>query len=86
MAPVHVTLRAIYRYRPELARGVVLHFVAWVGSGLEGYFALHLMGIGVGLGAVLTIESLLYTLLRTVALQARATSLSVHLRSWHGKR
>jgi putative membrane protein len=66
MAPVHATLRAIYRYRPGLARGVALHFVAWVGSGVEGYFALHLMGVGLGIGAILAIESLLYAI-RSIA-------------------
>jgi putative membrane protein len=59
-ASVQSAIHAIYRYPRGLAFGFLLHLVAWIANGIEGYVALRFMGVPIGIGAVLAIESLLY--------------------------
>jgi glycosyltransferase 2 family protein len=59
-APVQSAIRAIYNHPMGLSVGLALHLVGWIGSGIEAYLALHFMGIPIGFGPVLAIESLLY--------------------------
>lgn len=64
--PMLDALDAVYAHRGALAAGFVLHLVGWIASAIEAWIALRLMGIGLGIGAVITIESLLYAI-RSVA-------------------
>ncbi len=64
--PLQQALDDIYARRGGLATGFTLHFAAWIASAGEAWLALHFMGVDLGLGAVLTIESLLYAI-RSVA-------------------
>jgi putative membrane protein len=64
--PLQQTFDDIYARRGALAVGFTLHFAAWIVSAGEAWLALHFMGVDLGLGAVLTIESLLYAI-RSVA-------------------
>ncbi len=64
--PLQQSLDEIYARRSGLAAGFALHFAAWIVSAGEAWLALHLMGIDLGIAAVLTIESLLYAI-RSVA-------------------
>lgn len=56
----------IYAHRLGLAAGFTLHLAAWIASAAQAWLALHLMGVGLGIGAVLAIESMLYAI-RSVA-------------------
>ena len=64
--PLQQTLDEIYARRGGLAAGFMLHFAAWIASAGEAWLALHLMGVDLGIAAILTIESLLYAI-RSVA-------------------
>jgi putative membrane protein len=59
-ASVQSLIHAIYGHPRGLSLGLALHLVGWIGNGMEAYLALHFMGIPIGLGPVLAIESLLY--------------------------
>jgi putative membrane protein len=64
--PMQHALDAIYAARSGLAAGFALHLGAWLASAFEAWLALHLMGVDLGIAAILTIESLLYAI-RSVA-------------------
>lgn len=64
--PMLDALDEVYAHRGALAAGFVLHLAAWIASAIEAWIALRLMGVGLGIGAVITIESLLYAI-RSVA-------------------
>lgn len=64
--PIQRALDTIYAGRPSLAAGFALHLAAWIASAFEAWLALHLMGVDLGVAAILTIESLLYAI-RSVA-------------------
>lgn len=66
MAALGDQLDAIYRRPLRVITSVLLHLSGWVFSGCGAWAALALMGTPLSLGAVLTIESLIFTL-RTVA-------------------
>jgi glycosyltransferase 2 family protein len=57
---------AIYRRPGAVMVAALLHFAAWVVSGIEAWVALRFMGSGLGLGPVIAMESLLYAI-RSVA-------------------
>jgi glycosyltransferase 2 family protein len=59
-ASVQSAIHAIYGYPRGLALGILLHLVGWIANGVEAYIALRFMGVPIGIGAVLAIESLLY--------------------------
>ncbi|HWL46307.1 MAG TPA: lysylphosphatidylglycerol synthase domain-containing protein [Sphingomonadaceae bacterium] len=59
-------LDAIYRRPVHVCGGFLLNLLAWVASGAGAWIALRLMGVEISLAAVLTIESLVFTL-RSVA-------------------
>ncbi|MGI4876311.1 MAG: lysylphosphatidylglycerol synthase domain-containing protein [Janthinobacterium lividum] len=63
---VHDTLAAIYRNRPGLLLSFAANLAAWLASGTGAWLALQLMGVDIGLVAVLAIESLIFTV-RSVA-------------------
>jgi len=60
MTTMQDAIHACYESPSRLALGSSLHVVGWIGNGIEAWIALLLMGVNVGLPAVLTIESLLY--------------------------
>jgi putative membrane protein len=64
--PMLDALDAVYTHRGSLAVGFVLHLAGWLASAIETWIALHLMGVDLGIAAVITIESLLYAI-RSVA-------------------
>jgi len=66
MAALGDQLDAIYRQPPRVIASFLLHLAGWVFSGCGAWAALALMGTPLPIGAVLTIESLIFTL-RTVA-------------------
>jgi putative membrane protein len=59
-------LNAIYRQPLRVCAGFLLNLLAWAASGAGAWIALRLMGVEISLAAVLTIESLIFTL-RSVA-------------------
>jgi len=59
-------LDAIYRRPLHVCGGFLLNLLAWMASGAGAWIALRLMGVEISLAAVLTIESLVFTL-RSVA-------------------
>jgi putative membrane protein len=59
-------LNAIYRRPLRVCAGFLLNLLAWLASGAGAWIALRLMGVEISLAAVLTIESLIFTL-RSVA-------------------
>ena len=59
-------LAEVYARRRAVVAAFLAHFIAWIGSGLAGYFALMLMGRPMPLVSILTIEALIFAL-RTVA-------------------
>jgi putative membrane protein len=61
-ASVQDSIRSIYRMRGNLLLGILLHFLGWIATGIEAWIALRFMGVAVGPGAVLVIESLLYAI------------------------
>ena len=64
--PLQEALDDIYARRGGLAAGFLLHLAGWIANAGEAWLALHLMGVELGVAAVLTIESLLYAI-RSVA-------------------
>ncbi len=66
LAPVGEALRDIWNRSGALWLAGLLHFGAWIVSGVEAWLALHFMGLGIGLASVLAIESLLHAI-RSVA-------------------
>jgi len=66
LARVQNEVAAIYGRPGRVWAGTALHFACWLASGLEAWLALRLMGVSIGIGAVLSIESLLYAI-RSVA-------------------
>lgn len=63
---VRAELARIYTQRSRVAAAFGFNLAAWVASGLGGWLALHLMGVPISLWAVLSLESLIFTL-RSVA-------------------
>ncbi len=64
--PILDAIDDVYAHRGALAAGFLLHATGWIASAIETWIALHLMGIDIGIAAVITIESLLYAV-RSVA-------------------
>jgi putative membrane protein len=64
--PLQNALDEIYAARGGLVAGFLVHFAGWIASAGEAWLALHFMGVGLSVTAVLTIESLLYAI-RSVA-------------------
>jgi putative membrane protein len=65
-ADVEADLATLYRRRGALVASFLLHLLAWVASGAGAWFGLQLLGVGVSLGNVIIVESLIFTL-RTAA-------------------
>jgi glycosyltransferase 2 family protein len=65
-AALHVDIADIYARATRLWASFALHLACWIVSAVEIWLALRFMGAPLGLGAVLVIESLLYTV-RSVA-------------------
>jgi putative membrane protein len=65
-ASIHSAIQKIYRRVGALCGVGALHFIAWVASSVEAWFALLLLGRGLSIGSVIAIESLLYAI-RSVA-------------------
>jgi glycosyltransferase 2 family protein len=63
---VQAEIHKAYARRGGVALCFLLHLVAWIGTSTEAWLALHLMGVPLGFGPVLVIESLLYAI-RSVA-------------------
>jgi len=59
-ATVRAEIAEIQRAHHRLALSFLLHFGAWLVSGLEAWLALRIMGAPLDLAAVLAIESLVY--------------------------
>lgn len=64
--PVSAVMDRVYARRKVLAGATGLHLLGWTADGAGAWVALHLMGVGLGIGAVLTMESLLYAI-RSIA-------------------
>jgi putative membrane protein len=64
--PLIAAIDRVYAHRGSLALGFFLHLGGWVANAIEAWLALKLMGIDLGIAAVITIESLLYAI-RSVA-------------------
>ena len=65
-ASVHTELARIYRHKPGLRLGFLLHLACWVAGALEVWIALRLAGRPLPFAAALVIESLVYAI-RTLA-------------------
>ncbi|HTZ78591.1 MAG TPA: lysylphosphatidylglycerol synthase domain-containing protein [Stellaceae bacterium] len=59
-ASVRLEIRRIHGSNLRLGLSFLLHFCAWMASGMEAWVALRLMGVSLSPVVVLTIESLLY--------------------------
>ena len=66
MNAMRLELDAIYRERGRVITAFLLHLVAWVFGAAGSWVALNFMGVSIGLGPVLMVEALIFTL-RTVA-------------------
>jgi putative membrane protein len=66
LAPIQRVIHEIYRRPSALWSAGFLHFSMWVASSLEAWIALRLMGVNLGIGSVIAIESLLYAV-RSIA-------------------
>jgi putative membrane protein len=66
LAPIQRVIHEIYRRPSALWSAGFLHFFMWVASSLEAWIALRLMGVNLGTGSVIAIESLLYAV-RSIA-------------------
>jgi putative membrane protein len=53
-------LRGLHARRGALVLCCLMHLATWIGCGLQIWLALRLMGISLGVGPVLVLESLLY--------------------------
>jgi putative membrane protein len=60
LSAVRREILEIARFKTAVALAFVLHFTAWIVSGVEAWLALRFMGVALGLPAVLAIESLVY--------------------------
>jgi putative membrane protein len=60
MQPIQETIHTIYRHRNGLRHGTALHLLGWIANAGEAWLALRLIGSPLDIGAVMTIESLLY--------------------------
>ena len=58
-AAVQTAIHLLYGRRWRLLTGSLLHLICWIGSAIEPWLALKLMGTPLGIGPVLAIESLL---------------------------
>ncbi len=58
----HHHIHAMYARMAGAQLGFVLHLGGWFANGVEAWIALRLMGVPLGIGPVLAIESLLYAL------------------------
>ena len=58
IAGLDAAIRAIYRRPGPMARAALHHSVSWLLGGVEVCLALHLLGVDVGIGSGLAIESL----------------------------
>jgi putative membrane protein len=65
-AAVQAEIRGLYARRGGLLLCFLLHLAAWIGTGLEAWVVLRLMGHPLNFATVLVIESLLYAI-RSVA-------------------
>ncbi|HTS52382.1 MAG TPA: lysylphosphatidylglycerol synthase domain-containing protein [Burkholderiales bacterium] len=63
---VHDEIRHIYQRARALWLGTGLHLAVWIASSVQAWIALRFMGVDLGLGSVLAIESLLYAI-RSIA-------------------
>jgi putative membrane protein len=61
-ASLQTMIHAIYGYSRGISLGLALHVAGWIANGIEAYIALRFMGVGIGIGPVLAIESLLYAI------------------------
>ena len=59
---LHQHIHTMYSRMAGPQLGFVLHLLGWFANGVEAWIALRLMGRPLDIGAVLTIESLLYAL------------------------
>lgn len=59
---VSTALASIYARRPAVIAGLALNLAAWIASAGGAWIALRLMDVPIALWAVLTIESLIFTL------------------------
>jgi glycosyltransferase 2 family protein len=64
--PLIEAIDRVYAHRGSLVAGFFLHLLGWVANAIEAWLALKLMGVDLGMTAVITIESLLYAI-RSVA-------------------
>jgi putative membrane protein len=64
--PLIEAIDRVYAQRGSLALGFFLHLGGWIANSIEAWIALKLMGVDLGITAVITIESLLYAI-RSVA-------------------
>jgi len=65
-AALHAGIVGIYARRGAVWTSVALHLACWIASAAEIWLALRFIGVPLGFGAVLVIESLLYAI-RSVA-------------------
>jgi len=61
LAAVRHEILGIRRLKTILTLSFLLHFTAWIVSGIEAWLALRFMGVSLSLAAVLAIESLVYS-------------------------
>jgi putative membrane protein len=66
ISDIQAAISAIYQQPGRLWLSTGGHLTSWIGSALQAWFALRLMGVSIDLGDVLAIESLLYAI-RSVA-------------------
>ena len=59
---VHDAIREVYSRRSGIVVALSCHLLAWSGTTIEAWVALHLIGSPLPLGTVLMIESLIYAL------------------------
>ncbi|HEY1506757.1 MAG TPA: flippase-like domain-containing protein [Stellaceae bacterium] len=64
--PLIDAIDRVYAQRGSLVISFFLHLGGWIANAIEAWIALKLMGIDLGIAAVITIESLLYAI-RSVA-------------------
>src|SRR5690348_10866710 len=64
--PLLDAIDRVYAHRRSLALGFVFHLGGWIANAIQTWIALQLMGLNLGIAAVITIESMLYAI-RSVA-------------------
>ena len=60
LGTIEADIHAIYARPTRAYLCTAIHFICWLGTALETWLALWLMGVTIDVGAVLAIESLLY--------------------------